>query len=121
MHTAVEMALAVRDRRVSPVELTREALLRTERWQPVTNAFSRIHAEEALEDARRRQDEVASGVELGPLHGVPVAVKDLFDVAGWETTGCCRAYAGMVARTDAEAVRRLRAAGAVIVGKTNQH
>ncbi|MGH2766012.1 MAG: amidase [Actinomycetota bacterium] len=121
MRTAVEMARAVREREVSPVELVEDALRRADAWQPVTNAFSQLHAEEALAEARRKSEDVASERDLGPLHGVPVAVKDLFDVAGWETTGCCEAYRGRPAERDAEAVRRLRAAGAVIVGKTNQH
>jgi aspartyl-tRNA(Asn)/glutamyl-tRNA(Gln) amidotransferase subunit A len=120
MRTAVEMARAVRDRSVSPVELVEEALRRAESWQPVTRAFSQLHADEALEQARLRTEEVTRG-ELPPLHGVPVAVKDLFDVAGWETTGCCAAYRGRMAERDAEVVRRLRMAGAVVIGKTNQH
>jgi aspartyl-tRNA(Asn)/glutamyl-tRNA(Gln) amidotransferase subunit A len=119
--TAVEMARAVREKEVSPVDLVEEALGRAEAWQPVTNAFSQLHGDEALEEARARQEAVVRGDGLGPLHGVPVAVKDLFDVAGWETTGCCAAYSGRVAERDADAVERLRAAGAVIVGKTNQH
>ncbi len=82
------------------------------------NAFT-ILLEDAL-DAARRADGVPRG-ERGPLHGVPVAVKDLFDVAGIATTSACAAYAGNIARTDAEAVRRLRAAGAIVIGKTNQH
>ena len=81
------------------------------RWQPVTNAFSQIWADEAG----------AATPPDGPLSGIPVAVKDLFDVAGHETTGCCAAYEGRIADTDATVVTRLREAGAVIVGKTNQH
>jgi aspartyl-tRNA(Asn)/glutamyl-tRNA(Gln) amidotransferase subunit A len=119
--TGVEMARAVRAKDISPVELVQASLERAEAWQPVTNAFSQLHADEALEEARARGEAVARGHLIGPLHGVPVAVKDLFDVAGWETTGCSAAYRGRVAEHDAEAVRRLRAAGAVIVGKTNQH
>ncbi|HWC33110.1 MAG TPA: amidase, partial [Actinomycetota bacterium] len=69
----------------------------------------------------RRADAVGRTEALGPLHGVPVAVKDLFDVAGWPTTGCSEAYARRVATADAEVVRRLREAGAVVIGKTNQH
>jgi Asp-tRNA(Asn)/Glu-tRNA(Gln) amidotransferase A subunit family amidase len=115
MWTAAEMARAVRDGKVSPVELVEDAVRRAEEWQPVTNAFSQVQGDRAVEDAR------ALGSSGGPLHGVPVAVKDLFDVAGWETTGCCEGYRGRVAAADAEAVRRLRAAGAVIIGKTNQH
>jgi aspartyl-tRNA(Asn)/glutamyl-tRNA(Gln) amidotransferase subunit A len=119
--TLVETARAVRHREVSPVELVEDALRRAEAWQPVTNAFSQLRPEEALSEARIRADEVTGDDRLGPLHGVPVAVKDLFDVAGWETTGCCAAYRGRIARSDAEPVRRLRAAGVIIVGKTNQH
>lgn len=119
--TAVEMARAVRDRAVSPLELVEEALRRAEAWQPVTRAFSQVHAEEALDQARERTEVAARRNDLPPLHGVPVAVKDLFDVAGWETTGCCAAYRGRLAERDAEAVRRLRAAGAIVLGKTNQH
>jgi Asp-tRNA(Asn)/Glu-tRNA(Gln) amidotransferase A subunit family amidase len=118
---AIEAARAVRERRVSPVELVEEALRAAEAWQPVTNAFSALHPDEALVEARRRADEVARAEVAGPLHGVPVAVKDLFDVAGWETTGCCAAYRGRVADRDAAVVRALREAGAVIIGKTNQH
>ena len=94
-------------------EAVERALAELERWQPVTNAFSQVFAEEARAKAAQRRE--------GPLAGVPVAVKDLFDMAGKESTGCCAAYNGNVATTDAEVVRRLRDAGAVIVGKTNQH
>jgi aspartyl-tRNA(Asn)/glutamyl-tRNA(Gln) amidotransferase subunit A len=115
MRTAAEMARSVRDGEVSPVELVEDAVRRAEGWQPAINAFSQLHGDQALEEAG------ALGRTGGPLHGVPVAVKDLFDVAGWETTGCCEGYRGQVASADAEAVRRLRAAGAVVIGKTNQH
>ena len=121
MRTAGDMARAVRERAISPHELVEEALSLAERWQPVTNAFSQLHGDEALDEARRHTDRAARTGDLPPLHGVPVAVKDLFDVAGWETTGCCAAYRGRVAEGDAEAVRRLRAAGAIVIGKTNQH
>ncbi len=119
--TATDMARAVRVRDVSPVELVEEALVRAEAWQPVTNAFSHLHPEESLQEAEQRAGEVTGGNLLGPLHGVPVAVKDLYDVAGWETSGCCAAYRGRIAERDAGAVARLRGAGAVIIGKTNQH
>jgi len=87
-----------------------EALATIDRWQPVTNAFSQIFRDAASEEPRE-----------GPLSGVPVAVKDLFDVAGHETTGCSEAYRGNVASRDAVVVRRLRDAGAILVGKCNQH
>lgn len=100
------------------MEALERALDRADVWQPSTRAFSQLHQEGALEEARARQE---AENPSGPLHGVPVAVKDLFDVAGWETSGCCHGYRGSLASADAEVVRRLRAAGAVIVGKTNQH
>jgi aspartyl-tRNA(Asn)/glutamyl-tRNA(Gln) amidotransferase subunit A len=121
LYSAVEGARAVRAREVSPVELMERALDRIDRWQPVINAFSQIRPEAALEEARARGDGLARGEPGGLLAGVPVAIKELFDVAGWETSGCSLAYRGNVARYDAEAVRRLRDAGAVVVGKTNQH
>ena len=117
----MEAAGAVASREVSPVELVDEAIAAAESWQPVTNAFSLLRPDEARSEARERADAVARGEALGPLHGVPIAVKDLFDVSGWPTTGCSEAYAGRVATRDADVVRRLRAAGTVIVGKTNQH
>ena len=116
-----EAVRRVRAGEVSPVELLENVLDRIERWEPVVNAFSQVHAEQALEEAAERAAVVTKGEPLGLLHGVPVAVKDLYDVAGWETTGCSAAYRGNVATADAEVVRRLREAGAVIVGKTNQH
>ena len=84
--------------------------------QPVTNAASQVWAEEALAAAHELPAE-----PVGPLHGVPVLVKELFDVAGHETTGCCEAFRGRIASADAFLVARLRDAGAIIVGKTNQH
>ncbi len=119
--TAAAMAGAVARREVSPVDLVAAALERLERWEPVTNAFSVVEPRDALELARAAERARSDGVTLGPLHGVPVAVKDLFDVRGWETSGCCRAYRGNVARADAALVTRLRSAGAIVVGKTNQH
>jgi aspartyl-tRNA(Asn)/glutamyl-tRNA(Gln) amidotransferase subunit A len=121
MLTLTESARAVRTREVSPVELVEQALERAERWQMVTNAFSQIRAAEAMDEAGRRANSLARGEPPGLLHGVPVAVKDLFDVTGWETSGCCLGYRGNIARRDAAVVRLLREAGAVIIGKTNQH
>jgi aspartyl-tRNA(Asn)/glutamyl-tRNA(Gln) amidotransferase subunit A len=121
LRTATECARAVREGEASPVEIAEECLRRIDRWQPVTNAFSQLRPEETLGEARRVGEAVSRGDEAGMLAGVPVAVKDLFDVAGWETTGCCAAYRGRVADGDAEAVRLLRDAGALVVGKTNMH
>lgn len=121
MRTALEVAAAVRAGEMSPVDVVEEAIRLAEAWQPLTNSFSQLHPEEAVAEARERAERLAHGEDLGPLAGVPVAVKDLFDVSGWETTGCSEAFRGTVALSDADAVRRLRAAGAVVIGKTNQH
>jgi aspartyl-tRNA(Asn)/glutamyl-tRNA(Gln) amidotransferase subunit A len=93
------------------------ALQAIEETQPRLNAFTAVLAAEAL--ARARQLDGQGPV--GPLHGVPVVVKDLFDVAGAPTTGGCAAYEGRVATEDSDVVAALRAAGAVVVAKTNQH
>jgi aspartyl-tRNA(Asn)/glutamyl-tRNA(Gln) amidotransferase subunit A len=114
--TLVEMRRAIRERRVSPVELVTMALDSLNEWQPATNAASQLFAEQALRAARALPDR-----EFGPLHGIPVLVKELFDVAGHETTGCCEAFRGNIAIDDAFVVKRLRAAGAIIVGKANMH
>ena len=114
--TLVDMRRAIRDRHVSPVELVAEALRSLEEWQPVTNAASQLFVEEALRAARALPDR-----QIGPLHGIPVLVKELFDVAGHETSGCCEAFRGNIATDDAFVVKQLRAAGAIIVGKANMH
>jgi len=114
--TLAEMSTAVRAGDITSAELVADAIRSIEAWQPVTNAASQVFAEEALRAAQALPAE-----PVGPLHGVPVLVKELFDVAGHETTGCCDAFRGNVARADAFVVRRLRAAGAIIVGKANMH
>ncbi|MGH2739718.1 MAG: amidase [Actinomycetota bacterium] len=105
----------------SPIELVEEALAAIDHWQPITNACSQVRAHDARVEAQVLEQAVARGDDVGPLAGVPVVVKDLFDVAGMETTGCCAGYQGRRALDDAVAVRRLREGGAVIVAKTNQH
>jgi aspartyl-tRNA(Asn)/glutamyl-tRNA(Gln) amidotransferase subunit A len=120
LETACGMSAAVAAGEVSAVELTRRALDRLGDWEPVTNAFSQVRPGHALAEARAFDDAGRRGERLA-LGGVPVAIKDLFDVAGYETTGCCRAYQGRFASTDAELVRRVKQAGAIVLGKTNQH
>jgi Asp-tRNA(Asn)/Glu-tRNA(Gln) amidotransferase A subunit family amidase len=99
---------------VARVEASLQAI---EETQPKLNAFTSVLADDALARAR----ELDGQEPVGPLHGVPVVVKDLFDIAGVPTTGCCGAYEGRVAAEDSDVVAALRAAGAVIVAKTNQH
>ena len=106
-------------RRLSPVELTRAVLKRIEELQPSLNAFTVVLAEQALAEARRAERAIVQGKRRSPLHGVPVSVKDIYDMRGLQTSCGSKVMHDHVAREDATAVRLLREAGAVIVGKTN--
>ena len=108
-------------RKVSPVELTRACLARIERLNPSLNAFITVTGEQALADAKAAETLIASGKRRGRLDGIPIALKDLFDTAGVRTTAGSAIFADRVPVGDAEVVRRLRAAGAVILGKLNMH
>ena len=114
-----EASELVRRRRVSPVELTRACLARIEQLNPVLNAFITISGELALAQARAAETDIQRGKWRGPLHGMPIALKDLFDTEGIKTTAGSALYKDRVPTQDAEVVRRLKAVGAVIVGKTN--
>jgi aspartyl-tRNA(Asn)/glutamyl-tRNA(Gln) amidotransferase subunit A len=111
-------AAAIRAGETTPTQLTEAALARIAAVDGRLNAFQIVLAEAALADARRAEAELAAGQDRGPLHGVPVAAKDLLDMTGLPTAAGSRIRAGVVATEDATAVARLRAAGAVIVGKT---
>ena len=115
--TLAALARRLRERELSPVEAVTEALERIERLDPVLNAFLSVRAEEALAEAAG----LGGAGWRGPLHGVPVAVKDVIDVAGARTTAASRILADSVAEHDATVVARLRRAGAVVVGKLNTH
>ncbi len=121
MLTLAEAAEQIRTRKLSPLELTRECLARIERLNPLLNAFITVTADTALERARSAEAEITAGNYLGPLHGIPIGLKDLFDTAGVRTTAASNQYRARVPAHDAELVRRLKAAGAVILGKLNMH
>jgi aspartyl-tRNA(Asn)/glutamyl-tRNA(Gln) amidotransferase subunit A len=118
LESALDMQRALRAGFVSAVELADRAIRLAEAWQPAINAFSQLWADQTLEEARRVDSTAA---ERRGSAGVPVAVKDLFDVVGRETTGCSRAFEGNVAGADCPVVSRVRSAGLVMMGKTNQH
>lgn len=109
----------IRKKKVSPVELTKACLTRIDRANPSLNAFITITSESALQQAREAEAEVMRGKWRGPLHGIPIALKDLFDTAGVKTTAGSGVFKDRVPTEDAEVVRRLKAAGAVLLGKTN--
>ncbi|MEV4174099.1 amidase [Nonomuraea sp. NPDC049709] len=119
--TVTELARDLRDGRATSVDLVEQALGAVAALDPALNAFVTVDAAGALQAARRADAELAGGTDRGPLHGVPVAVKDLIMVAGLPATMGSRHFAGYVPDADAECVARLRAAGAIIVGKTTTH
>ena len=119
--TISELAPRLRSRQISPVELTRECLERIDKLNPALNAFITVTAESALVEARAAEAEIARGEWRGPLHGIPIGLKDLIDTAGVRTTSASKLHATRVPIEDAEVVRRMRSAGAVILGKNNLH
>ena len=119
--TIREAADALRARRVSAVELVAAANARISRLNSKLNAFITVTAEQAGEEARQADAELAAGRDRGPLHGIPVAVKDLFATRGVRTTCGSKVYEDLVPAIDATVVERLRTAGAVMLGKLNMH
>jgi Asp-tRNA(Asn)/Glu-tRNA(Gln) amidotransferase A subunit family amidase len=119
--TVAELGDALRRRTMSSGELVERSLREADRLGPALNAFVTVDEEGARAAARRADQELAEGLDRGPLHGIPVAVKDLLDTAGLRTTMGSRHFADHVPGHDAAVVRRLRTAGAVIVGKTTTH
>jgi aspartyl-tRNA(Asn)/glutamyl-tRNA(Gln) amidotransferase subunit A len=112
---------AVQTKQASPVELTQACLNRIEHVNPQVNAFITVTADTALEEAAKAEAEIKRGEWKGPLHGMPLAVKDLVETAGVKTTAASKVLAGNVPEEDAEVMRRLRSAGAVMLGKLNLH
>lgn len=111
----------VRSKVISPVELTRACLERIERLNPALNAFITVTAEQAMTQARAAEAEVRRGRWRGPLHGIPIGLKDNIDTSGVRTTLASAIFKDRVPTADAEVVRRLKAAGAVLLGKQNLH
>ena len=119
--TLVEAMALLRRKAVSPVELTRACLARIERLNPLLNAFITVTGEQALQQAEAAEAEIQRGHWRGPLHGMPVALKDLIDTAGIRTTAASAVFKDRIPTEDAEVVHRLKAAGAVLLGKLNMH
>ncbi|BET52615.1 MULTISPECIES: amidase [Streptomyces] len=114
-------AEAVRTRRLSPVELVDSVLERIGRTEPRLQAYVTVTAERARRAARTAEDDIAAGRHRGPLHGVPMGLKDLIDVAGIATSASSRVRADHRAEESSTVAARLEAAGAVLVGKTHTH
>src|ERR1051325_3042660 len=116
-----EAIRAVQKKEVSPVELTQACLARIEKLNSDLNAFITVTDTAALEDARKAEAEIARGEWKGPLHGIPLAVKDLVETAGIKTTAASAVLRDYVPTSDAEVIRRLKSAGAILLGKLNLH
>ena len=121
MQNLLEASDAVRRQKVSPVELTDECLRRIERLNPRVNAFITVTEELARNQARKAEKEILSGDWRGPLHGIPIGLKDLIDTAGVRTTAASRMHASRIPGGNARVWELLERSGAVLLGKQNLH
>lgn len=119
--TLTAAADAIREREISPVELVDSVLERIEQLEPHLGAYATVTADRARQSALQAEREAADGRFRGPLHGIPMGLKDLIDVAGVATTASSRVRADHRARTDSTVAARLAAGGAVLAGKTHTH
>ncbi|MFF5085010.1 amidase [Actinoplanes sp. NPDC000266] len=113
-----EMAAAIKDKKLSPTEAVTAVLAQLEKVEPHINAFVTVTAEQALEQAKQAEQHLARGEAVGALHGVPITVKDLTSTAGVQTTYGLKSFAGHVPEHDDTSWARLKAAGAILIGKT---
>jgi aspartyl-tRNA(Asn)/glutamyl-tRNA(Gln) amidotransferase subunit A len=115
------VAESIRKREISPVELTSQVLERIEALEPILNAFILVLKEEALQQAEALAEELERGKIRGPLHGVPIAIKDIFETIDSVTTSGSKLFENWQSNQDAVIVQKLKEAGAIIIGKTNLH
>jgi len=116
-----EASARIHARTVTPIQLTQACLARIEVYNPKVNAFITVLREQAMAQARELEAEQRSGKLRSPLHGIPIALKDNIDTAGVRTTAASAVFDDRIPSEDAEVTRRLKAAGAVLIGKTNLH
>ncbi len=121
MRTIAELAPRLRNKEISPVEITQRCLDRISEKNAELNAYITVLAGSALADAKAAEAEILRGQWRGPMHGIPIALKDLIDTAGVRATAASALYEDRVPTEDADVVQRLRRAGAVILGKNNLH
>ena len=111
-----DISTLIKDKSLSPVELTKACLQRIEALNPKLNAFITVTATAAIREAESLESELRAGKRRGPLHGIPIGLKDLYDTAGVKTTAGSKHWADRVPADDASVVARLRAAGAILAG-----
>ena len=112
---------AIKNKQISPTELTQMTINQIHEHEPNVNAFITVMEEEALAQAKQLEAELMNNEVRGPLHGIPIAVKDILQTAGVKTTGGSKIFEGWIPDEDAAAVQKLREAGAIIIGKANLH
>src|SRR5215207_444381 len=115
------LAPRLESREISPVELTQATLRQIERLNPKLNAFLTVTAELAMEQAREAEQEIGKGRYRGPLHGIPISLKDLYLTKGIRTTGGSKILGDFIPGHDSAVGERLREAGSVLVGKNHMH
>jgi aspartyl-tRNA(Asn)/glutamyl-tRNA(Gln) amidotransferase subunit A len=121
LKTILELGAALRAQKISPVEMTRNCLARIEALNPALNAFISVTAESALKEAAQAEKEIMRGEVRGPLHGIPIGLKDIIDRAGAPTTAASELYKDRIPTQSAEVVRKLERAGVILLGKQNLH
>src|SRR5215469_10243929 len=119
--TLVEAAARIRSGHVTPTRLVEATLARIQIYNPKLNAYITVMRDSAMRQAKQLEAEQRAGKFRGPLHGVPIALKDNIDTAGVRTTAASAVFDERVPEQDAEVVRRLKAGGAILIGKTNLH
>ncbi len=119
--SAWELSGLIRDRQISPVEVVEACLERIEATEPTLNSFITVLPEQARASAERAEQEINRGNYRGPLHGIPVGLKDLFETAGIRTTSGTRIYDNYVPTEDCTVAAKFSQAGAVLIGKLNMH
>ncbi len=118
IQTIHEAAEAIKGRRVSPIDLVEQCFAAIDLWEKHVHAWVFVDREYALTEAKRLTDELAKGQHRGPLHGIPIGVKDIYDVFDWPTACGSKLWANAIARQDAPIVASLRTAGTIFLGKT---
>ena len=116
--SAAELARQIRDRKITPVEVSQSFLERMDVLEPSLDAWVRVDRETVLSDAQQRQAELESGAATGPLHGVPIGIKDIYHISGIPTIAGSKVYADYVPNETAVTIELLRKAGAIMLGKT---
>ena len=116
--TASQAARMIADRKLSPIVLMKSLLNRIEQLEPTLGAWVTLDGESAMEAAYLSEQIVSQNNQLGPLHGIPIGLKDIFYTEGIKTTACSELYKDFIPDYDASCVTKLKAAGAIILGKT---